>query len=111
MKDKLKQKQERIAQERREREYQLLKDCTFKPQILEHDSSTIGSSNNESVASVKGIQRHLELKELKKKQEEEKRLREAEVFGLNHKFAVRSDDLDLSRFPASKLPQSTFIQH
>jgi hypothetical protein len=31
LKEKLKEKQERIAQERREREYLLLKDCTFKP--------------------------------------------------------------------------------
>jgi hypothetical protein len=49
------------------------------------------------------------LKELKKKQEEERRLREAEVFGLNHKFAVRADDLDLSRLPPSKIPQAQSI--
>lgn len=41
----------------------------------------------------------MELKELKKKQEEEKRLREAEVFGLNHKFAPNVEDLDVSRLP------------
>jgi len=45
---------------------------------------------------VRGLARHLELKELKKKQEEEKKLREAEVFGLNHKFAVNSEELDLA---------------
>jgi hypothetical protein len=39
----------------------------------------------------------LELKELKKKQEEERRLREAEVFGLHHKFAPNVSDIDLSR--------------
>ncbi len=44
---------------------------------------------------VRGLGRHLELKELKKKQEEEKKLREAEVFGLNHKFAVNAEELDL----------------
>ena len=37
------------------------------------------------------------MKELKKKQEEEKRLREAEVFGLNHKFSVNVEDLDISK--------------
>jgi hypothetical protein len=46
---------------------------------------------------VKGLARHLELKELKKKQEDEKRLREAEVFGLHHKFAPNVSDLDISR--------------
>jgi len=72
-----------------------LKDCTFQPKILDKEPST---SSNENV-QVKGLARHLELKELKKKQEEEKRYREAEVFGLNHKFAVKADDLDLSKLP------------
>lgn len=89
LKEKLKEKQERIAQERREREYQQMKDCSFHPKILDKDPSSITSS--ESV-SVKGLSRHLELKELKKKQDEDRRLREAEVFGLEHKFAVRIDD-------------------
>jgi hypothetical protein len=40
LKEKLKEKQERIAQERREREYQMLKDCTFKPHILDKEPST-----------------------------------------------------------------------
>jgi hypothetical protein len=62
----------------------MMKDCSFKPKILDKDPSTISS---ESV-SVKGLDRHLELKELKKKQDEERRQREAEVFGLDHKFAV-----------------------
>ena len=73
----------------------MLKDCTFKPHILEKEPST---QNTENVP-VKGLARHLELKELKKKQEEEKRLREAEVFGLNHKFAPNIEDLDVSRLP------------
>lgn len=53
---------------------------------------------------MKGLARHLELKELKKKQDEERRLREAEVFGLNHKFAVKADDLDISKLPPGKQP-------
>ena len=71
LKEKLKEKQERIAHERREREYQMLKDCTFKPHILDVDPST----HNSEAVTVKGLARHLELKELKKKQEEDKRLR------------------------------------
>lgn len=76
----------------------MLKDCTFKPQILDKDPATIISEN----VQVKGLARHLELKELKKKQEEEKRLREAEVFGLNHKFAPKVDDLDISKITNTK---------
>ena len=45
---------------------------------------------------VKGLGRHLELQELKKKQDEDKRLREAEVFGINHKFAVNASDYDIN---------------
>ncbi len=44
----------------------------------------------------------MELQELKKKHEEDKRLREAEVFGLNHKFAPKVDDLDISKITSSK---------
>jgi hypothetical protein len=40
--------------------------------------------------------RHLELKELQKKKEEEKKLREAEVFGLNHKFAINAEEMDIN---------------
>jgi hypothetical protein len=48
------------------------------------------------VVVVKGLGRHLELQELKKKLEEEKRLREAEVFGFNHKFAVNAKEYDIN---------------
>lgn len=69
-----------------------MKDCTFHPKIQEAAPQV----NSEQI-EVKGMQRHLELKELKKKQEEERRLREAEVFGLNHKFAPNLVDLDSSK--------------
>jgi hypothetical protein len=42
------------------------------------------------VVIVRGLGRHLELKELQKKKEEEKKLREAEVFGLYHKFSINA---------------------
>jgi len=44
LKEKLKEKQERIAHERREREYLMLKDCTFKPHILDKDP-TLNTEN------------------------------------------------------------------
>lgn len=66
--------------------------CTFKPQILDKEPAT----SKEQVVVVRGLSRHLELKELQKKKEEDKRLREAEVFGLNHKFAVAAEELDIA---------------
>ena len=53
---------------------------------------------------VRGLGRHLELKELQKKKEEEKRLREAEVFGLGHKFAVNAAELDITNPNRSYYP-------
>ena len=92
LKEKLKEKQERVAQERRQREYELLSGCTFQPTILDHEPSTA----KDQIVVVRGLGRHLELKELQKKKEEDKKLREAEVFGLGHKFAVDSDLLDIA---------------
>jgi len=58
----LKEKQQRIAAERRQRELQELEECTFKPKT----NPEIKDNNNEIVV-VKGLGRHLELQELKKK--------------------------------------------
>ena len=69
-----------------------MKDCTFKPQVLDTQPST----QKEQIVVVRGLGRHLELQELKKKKEEEKKLREAEVFGLNHKFSVNTTELDIN---------------
>lgn len=69
-----------------------MKDCTFKPEILNNEPST----SKDQVVIVRGLGRHLELKELQKKKEEEKKLREAEVFGLFHKFAVNASELDIT---------------
>ena len=52
--------------------------------------------NNDEVVVVRGLGRHLELQELKKKQDEERKLREAEVFGINHKFAVNAAQYDIN---------------
>ena len=38
------------------------------------------------VVEIRGLDRHLELKELQRRKEEELALREAEVFGFNCKF-------------------------
>ena len=69
-----------------------MKDCTFKPILL----NNVPATQKEEVVVVRGLGRHLELKELQKKKEEEKKLREAEVFGLGHKFAVNVHELDIT---------------
>lgn len=63
--------------------------------------------NRDQVVVVKGLGRHLELQELKKKQDEEKKLREAEVFGVNHKFAVNAKDYDINNPDRLKLLSSS----
>ena len=45
----------------------------------------------------------LELRELQKKKEAEILLRQAEVFGLNHKFAVNADQCDIKNPKESEL--------
>lgn len=71
---------------------QLMKDCTFKPKVCENETST----SKDDVVVVRGLGRHLELQELKKKKDEDKMLREAEVFGLHHKFSVKAGELDIT---------------
>ena len=73
----MKEKQLKIAQQRRLQEYNEIKDCTFIPQTL----NGVPSTHSDAV-EIKGLARHLELKELQKRKEVEQALREAEVFGL-----------------------------
>ena len=68
-----------------------LQHCTFKPQV---NAEIL--DNRDEVVIVKGLGRHLELQELKKKQMEENQLREAEVFGINHRFAVNAKEYDIN---------------
>lgn len=84
-----------------------LEQCTFKPKTNPNIMD-----NNEGIVVVRGLGRHLELQELKKKQAEEKKLREAEVFGINHKFAVNADQYDINnpdryRMLTSHMSQAT----
>jgi len=62
--------------------------------------------NKEEVVVVRGLGRHLELQELKKKKDEERMLREAEVFGINHKFAVNANQYDINNPDRYKLLSS-----
>jgi len=105
LKRKLKEKQSKIAAERRQRDLEELNECTFKPK-----TNPGVMDNNEGVVVVRGLGRHLELQELKKKQAEEKMLREAEVFGVNHKFAVNADQYDVNNPDRYKMLTSQLSQ-
>lgn len=59
---KLKEKHQRIAMERRQREMKELDECTFHPK-----TNPCVQDNNQEVVIVKGLGRHLELQELRKK--------------------------------------------
>ena len=83
LEEKARRRREMMEQERRNKEYEMLKDCTFKPKINE------GVLGNDKVVIVKGIGRHMELQDLKRKQEEEKLMREYEVFGFAEKYDER----------------------
>ena len=98
LKQQLKEKQARIAQERRNREFHEEKDCTFKPQINQGVPQAV-----EEDVEIKGLGRVLELRELQKKKEAEIKLRQAEVFGLNHKFAVNAEQCNLKDPKPSEL--------
>jgi len=63
------------------REYEQVKECTFEPQI-----NRAVSMPTEQV-EIRGLERHLELRELQRRKEEQQMLREAEVFGLNAEWA------------------------
>lgn len=88
----------RIAQERRNKEFNEEKDCTFQPKV----NRNAPAAPDEEV-EIKGLGRVLELRELQKKKEAEIKLREAEVFGLNHKFAVNADQCDIMNPKPSEL--------
>lgn len=80
MKAQLKDKQARIAQARRQQEYAEIKDCTFYPKT--NQKVLLPTEDVE----IRGLDRHLELRELQRRKDEEQALREAEVFGLNAQF-------------------------
>lgn len=65
------ERQEWIEQERRNKEYDEIKDCTFKPRI----KNKVGIPGEKDVVVVRGLSRHLELRELKQRQEQEKKER------------------------------------
>ena len=57
-----------------------MKYCTFQPQV--NDKILEGK---EDVVIVRGLGRHLELREMQKKKVDEKKEREEKVFGINKK--------------------------
>eukprot|EP00658_Telonema_sp_P-2_P023271 TRINITY_DN19316_c0_g1_i3.p1 TRINITY_DN19316_c0_g1~~TRINITY_DN19316_c0_g1_i3.p1 ORF type:complete len:316 (+),score=69.05 TRINITY_DN19316_c0_g1_i3:274-1221(+) len=72
------EREHKIEESRRHREFEELRECTFQPNIAKNRRP------KESTAPiiVRGLGRHLELKEMARKQEEEAAEREAQVFKL-----------------------------
>eukprot|EP00826_Nyctotherus_ovalis_P008885 TRINITY_DN12311_c0_g1_i2.p1 TRINITY_DN12311_c0_g1~~TRINITY_DN12311_c0_g1_i2.p1 ORF type:complete len:438 (-),score=151.04 TRINITY_DN12311_c0_g1_i2:188-1501(-) len=82
IKEKEEERVQRMEQKKRDQEYEEMKDCTFQPAITNfagHPEPTV----------VKGLGRHLELQEKKKKIEKERRERELKVFELAERYDQR----------------------
>jgi hypothetical protein len=60
-----------------------MKECTFKPQIVAHVSE---SELKPQLNKVAGLERFMQMKDLQKKKEIEKKQREEEVFHLEKKY-------------------------
>lgn len=71
------EREEKAEEQRRLREFNELKECTFQPNV---SISKKHVPERGGPVIVRGLGRHLELKEMAKKQEEERLSREEEVF-------------------------------
>ncbi|EKX50116.1 hypothetical protein GUITHDRAFT_151224 [Guillardia theta CCMP2712] len=77
MKEKQRSKIEQAAQERRRKEYEELKECTFTPQILRQTPRP-----SSAPVLVRGLGRHLELRELAQRQVKRRRRKSLCVWGV-----------------------------
>ena len=75
---------QKMEQQKRDMEYEEMKDCTFQPAIVRP------MTQSESVV-IKGLGRHLELQEKRKIIEKERKERERQIFG----FAERYDQHEI----------------
>ncbi|CAI2385956.1 unnamed protein product [Moneuplotes crassus] len=94
LQEKAMERRQKEEQKRMDREYEELRDCTFKPTI----NTGIPEAHNEIVV-VRGLSRHMELQELKQKKDHDRLQREIEVFGLGHKFSPYIEQTDISYIP------------
>jgi hypothetical protein len=98
---------EERKQQRRNMEYEEMKECTFKP------LTTVFVGKEESIP-VKGIGRHLELQEKKRKDERKLKEREREVFGYSERYNKREvnktvpQPFNLSRCSCKAIDQKQF---
>ena len=94
LKEKARQRRMKYDQEVNNKQYEEIKDCTFKPNI----NSGVPKTSNEIVV-VRGLGRYMELQELASKKTKDQLEREAQVFGLGHKFAPNVDMSDIYTIP------------
>jgi hypothetical protein len=76
------------------KEYDEIKDCTFKPTV----NQGIPKASSQVVV-VRGLGRYMELQELAQKKTQDQLEREAQVFGLGHKFAPNLNASDIYTIP------------
>ena len=81
----LQRKEEHRRSEIIRTELKELKECTFQPQITVYPGSAPEGTSN----VIKGLDRHLELKELTARKKEEQKEREEEVFGVKNVDSMR----------------------
>lgn len=79
IKEEIRKKDEKVDVYRSIKDSEELKDCTFKPKIKNK------KPESSHPVIVSGLDRFLELKELKKRYDQEKKEREDKVFGLKNK--------------------------
>ena len=66
-----------IEQKRKQTQNEKLRECTFEPKFMTKDKKV----NMDKPVAIRGLGRHLELRDLARRKEEEKKNREEEVFG------------------------------
>ncbi len=77
--EKNKIKEKKLEEIKRQSEQEELRACTFRPE------ANLARIDHDKQVQIRGLERFLELKELAKKQEEERKEREEKVFRLNPK--------------------------
>jgi len=78
------EREQRAEEARKEKDYEALKECTFQPNV---SISKREEEDADGPVIVRGLGRHLELKEMAKKKEEERLAREEEIFKTNPREA------------------------
>eukprot|EP01017_Pseudomicrothorax_dubius_P040174 TRINITY_DN624_c0_g1_i2.p1 TRINITY_DN624_c0_g1~~TRINITY_DN624_c0_g1_i2.p1 ORF type:complete len:680 (+),score=140.73 TRINITY_DN624_c0_g1_i2:35-2074(+) len=83
-------REQRREEAKRQEEYEELRHCTFQPRTNQYQGEV---REEEKIHQVKGVERFMQLKDLKSKQEAEKAQREEQVFHLEKKYDPAKHEL------------------